>query len=213
MGHGSAAMTYIYHITHIDNLPMIVSTQGLVSDARKQNLPSQPANIAYADIKDRRVRKLIPCGPQGCVADYVPFYFAPRSPMLYTISRGNIPGRVERDIIYLVSCVERVSESGLGYVFTDGHPIMAITTFYDDLADLGKVDWNLMKSGYWFDVESDPDRKRRRQAEFLVRDFVPWSLIEGIAVRSGEMVQRVESCICGIVERPAVGVKRDWYYD
>ena len=44
-------MRYIYHITHIENLPQILQTGGLVCDARKEALATVPASIAYDDIK------------------------------------------------------------------------------------------------------------------------------------------------------------------
>ena len=52
---------------------------------------------------------------------------------------------------------------------------MRFTDFFDDLKDLDKIDWDLMQSRYWNDTNDDPDRKRRRQAEFLVHEFFPWS--------------------------------------
>jgi ssDNA thymidine ADP-ribosyltransferase, DarT len=33
----------------------------------------------------------VPLAPYGCVADYVPCYFAPRSPMLYKLHKGGVP--------------------------------------------------------------------------------------------------------------------------
>jgi hypothetical protein len=46
-----------------------------------------------------------------------------------------------------------------------------LTDFYDDLNDLKEVDWNVMTLRIWKDTNDDPDRKRRRQAEFLVYHF------------------------------------------
>lgn len=205
-------MTYIYHITHIENLPGIISTNGLLCDARKEELPCVPINIAYENLKEKRARKPVPCGPQVHVADYVPFYFAPRSPMMYTISKGNIPGRRESDIVYLVSSVEWVNERGLEYAFCDGHPIIQITSFYDRLDDLDKIDWEVMRAAYWHDTTDDPDRSRRRQAEFLVHDFFPWDLVIGIAVRNKDIRGRVDECINGFEGQPKVAIKREWYY-
>jgi len=205
-------MTNIYHITHIENLPGIISAEGLLCDARKRELASTPTGIAYESLKEKRARKSVPCGPQGYVADYVPFYFAPRSPMLYTISKGNIPGRKEADIIYLVSSVESVSERKLGCVFCDGHPIIAITSFFDELNDLGKIDWELMEAIYWYDSVDDPDRSRRRQAEFLVHDFFPWELVIGIAVKNEGVRSRVNELLSGWGKQPEVVIKRGWYY-
>ena len=59
---------------------------------------------------------------------------------------------------------------------------MEYTDFFDDFKDLDKIDWNLMKAKYWNAIPEDPDRSRRRQAEFLVRDFFPWQLVHQIAV-------------------------------
>lgn len=49
-----------------------------------------------------------------------------------------------------------------------------------------------MKSRYWFDTEDDPDRKRRRQAEFLVYKIVPVKVFSGFAVKSKKMKNKVE---------------------
>ena len=132
--------------------------------------------------------------------------------MLFTISRGNIPGRKQADIVYLVSAIEWVSERNLGYVFTDGHPIMLITSFFDNTDDLDKIDWNLMGATYWHDIATDLDRKRRRQAEFLVHDFFPLDLVGGIAVYDEDMEERVTDSINTLVAKPTIAVKRGWYY-
>lgn len=41
-----------------------------------------------------------------------------------------------------------------------------------------------MGERYWNDTPEDGDRKRRRQAEFLVYTSLPWRLIEEIGVIS-----------------------------
>ncbi|UTW68357.1 DUF4433 domain-containing protein [Anaerobacillus sp. HL2] len=45
------------------------------------------------------------------------------------------------------------------------------------------MDWDVMESKYWFDTDDDPDRKRRRQAEFLVLRHFPLELVLGIGVK------------------------------
>jgi hypothetical protein len=79
-------MPYIYHITHIENLPSILEHRGLWCDgeAAKQDLCE--VSIAYDHLKQRRLHHPVPVGPGGVLADYVPFYFAPRSPMLHGFS-------------------------------------------------------------------------------------------------------------------------------
>ena len=59
-----------------------------------------------------------------------------------------------------------IAAAKAGFVFTDGHAIMQLSKFYDDLGYLTEIDWDIMEEKYWRDTIEDPDRKRRRQAEF-----------------------------------------------
>lgn len=83
-------MPSIYHITHISNLPGILARGGLICDRTAQDL--KLVNIGHNNIKERRLRKPVPVGPGGTVGDYVPFYFAPLSPMLYAIFKNKVAG-------------------------------------------------------------------------------------------------------------------------
>lgn len=165
----------IYHITHIDNLESILSEGGLLAYNIMLETQTNYTNIAYQNIQDRRATNDVPCGGGGVLHDYVPFYFAPRSPMPYTISRGNVENYTQGQaaVIHLVSSIENIEAEDLCFVFTDGHAVMTFTDFFDDLNYLGAIDWDVMESRYWNDTNEDNDRKRRRQAEFLVRYFFP----------------------------------------
>ncbi len=72
----------IYHITPIDNLESIISEGGLLAYNVMLDTGINYTNIAYENIQYRRARIRVPCGAGGVMHDYVPFYFAPRSPML-----------------------------------------------------------------------------------------------------------------------------------
>jgi len=171
-------------------------------------------SIAYENIQDRRARTMVVCGPGGVLHDYVPFYFAPRSPMLYTINHGNVPNCPDGQgrVLHLVAGAQAVQTSGAGFVFTNGHAIIAMSDQFDDLAALAEVDWEVMKSTYWHDTAEEPDRKRRRQAEFLVHDFVPYALIEEIAVCTQQVADEVRAIVRNNPHQPEVAVHRDWYY-
>ena len=84
--------------------------------------------------------------------------------------------------------------------------------FFEDLGRLDRVDWAVMKSRYWYDTATDPDRKRRRQAEFLVHEFCPWALIQEVGVFNSTVQSDVERILEGGAHRPPVHVHRDWYY-
>lgn len=207
-------MTPIYHITHIDNLAGIVQHGGLWCDSEMVARGRSPVGIAYSEIKARRARTIVPVEPGGVLADYVPFYFCNRSPMLYAIKSGAVQNYNggQKEIVYLVSSVERVQDAGPGWCFTDGHAVEAVTGFYAALRDLDNVDWDVIESWSWGNREDDNDRKRRKQAEFLVRRFFPWELIDTIAVIGASMCDRVKSVIATAAYHPLVKVEEKWYY-
>ncbi len=171
-------------------------------------------NIAYQNIQDRRATTRVPCGARGNLHDYIPFYFAPRSPMLYVIHRGMVNDypHGQKSIIHLVSKTQSIQQVSCEFVFTDGHGTMRITQFFDELNDLDKVDWDVMKTKFWNNIDKDMDRSRRRQAEFLVHQFLPWDLITHIGVINDEMKIRVEQILQASTDRPTVVIHPDWYY-
>jgi len=203
-------VTYIYHITHLKNLQRIIAEGGLHCDRSAQKVKT--VDIGHRHIKERRLNRAVPVGPGGTVGDYVPFYFATRSPMLFAISHGAVEGYTEgqKPVVYLRSTVQAVADAGLRWVFTEGHADLSFTDFFDELKDLDKVDWDLMRAKYWNDTDEDPDRKRRRQAEFLVHKFFPWELVSYIGVYDRSIAEAVAEIIKG--GSPEVEVQRGWYY-
>jgi len=209
-------VTDIYHITHVTNLRSILQHGGLLCDRSCNAGNVQAQQIGYAHIKQRRMARVVPLPPQGTLGDYVPFYFAPRSPMLYTIERRNTPGYQEGQgrVVHLVSSVETVqnAQPPLRWLFTDGHADMEYSDFFSSTVDLNKVDWPLMPARFWNDTAADGDRKRRRQAEFLVHEFFPWTLVESIGVISAAVAQEAHTLLVGAAHRPELRVESGWYY-
>ena len=140
--------TSIYHITHINNLTSILNLGGLIANSRLRQERINYLDIAHESIQDRRARTRVPCGAGGVLHDYVPFYFARRSPMLFTIHKGNVEGynQGQESVIYLVSTAEAIEAMALAFAFTDGHGIIGYTQFSDDLEDLDMVDWDIMEA-------------------------------------------------------------------
>jgi len=205
--------TPIIHMTHIGNLDEILAKGALSSTARLQAADARYNNIAYSSIQAQRAARQVPCGPGGCLHDYVPFYFTTRSPMLYTIHRGNVPCEGGQGaLVHLVSTAQKVAEAGLGFAFTDGHGIMTYSSFFDDLGRLGEVDWDVVGSRQWADTLEDGDRKRRKQAEFLVRDAFPVTLLSGLAVQSAARKAEGEALLERRGVRMKVVEKSAWYY-
>jgi hypothetical protein len=207
-------MTEIYHITHIRNLPNILGDGGLWCDHVVSERNLAHVSIAHQHIKDRRSAKQVPCSAGGVLADYVPFYFAPRSPMLYTINRGNVKGYTDGQspILHLVSSIETVQKANLPFAFTDGHAPMDISRFFDDLKYLDQIDWKIMKAIYWADTIEDGDRSRRRQAEFLVHQFFPLNLVDEIGVVNKAVAKQVSIFLKAENRKPVLKIEPTWYY-
>jgi len=82
----------IYHITHGLNLAPIVNKGCLLSDAEMAARGVPCSSIGISEIKRRRLEELaVSCHPGTKVGEFVPFYFCPRSVMLFILHRGNHP--------------------------------------------------------------------------------------------------------------------------
>jgi hypothetical protein len=134
--------------------------------------------------------------------------------MLYVLNQGNVEGfdGNQNEIVYLVTRTDKIDESGKLYVFTDGHAIMSLTEFYKDLADLDNIDWGIMEGSYWHDTDEFPDRKRKRQAEFLVHQHVEIDLLLGLGVKSIHMKNVVTEMLGKYKIDKKVLVKPSFYF-
>jgi hypothetical protein len=213
---GPPKPTLLYRLLHVDNLPTLLTRGALHAPNSTPNDGLPYRTIHNLNVQAGRHDKPIACGPGGTCHDYVPFYFGPLSVMLLNLKTGRVQGYNEGQapLIYLVTSVQRVQEAGFLFVFSDGHGLAAYTDWYDDLADLDKVDWSLVGERYWADKPDDNDRQRRKQAEFLVWQSLDWALIERIAVLNEELKAKVEGILGRFpgAHHPRVVVKSDWYY-
>jgi hypothetical protein len=206
----------LFRIVHVDTLPTLLKRGGLHAPNYTPDDGLPYHTIHNANVQASRSNRNIPCGPRGTIHDYVPFYFGPLSVMLLNLHTGRVEGYNEGQapIIYLVTSIARVGATGRPWVFSDGHGLAALTSWYDDLGMLGEVDWDLVGQRYWADSPQDNDRKRRKQAEFLVWEHLPWTAIGAIAVLNVAAKAKVEAALAA---DPAgagvkVAVKPEWYY-
>ena len=134
--------------------------------------------------------------------------------MLYAIHHAYIEGYSgnQQSIITLRSSIKEVEEAQLDFCFSDGHPLIDYSQFYDDIKLLASVDWSFMAETYWADTEADSDRKRRRQAEFLVNSFFPWTLVNAVGVANEGMLQIVTEKLSHCEHKPKLARVAAWYY-
>jgi len=200
------------HFTHVANLPSIIRAGGLRADVTLRAEGTDVHECADRNIKERRRAKRVRVRPYGVVGDYVPFYYAPRSPMLHKIHRGSVEGYNEGQdpLVYIVTTIETVDQAGCRWVGSDGNCAASVTRVFDDRQQLeGAVDWQIMNEVIWKNTVDDGDRMRRRMAEFLVHRELPWSCVKAIVVKDDTRRAQVTACVPTATR---VEVKRGWYY-
>lgn len=202
---------WLYHFTHVDNLPSI-TTDGLVADGCD---PPMVVECADRGIKQRRRRLRVPIGTGGVVADYVPFYFAPRSPMLYRINCGGVHsyGHSQYQLIYLVTRASRIKALDLAWAATDRNAAVQPSRFINEIDQLHThIDWNVMEAKNWANTSDDGSRMQRRMAEFLVHRRVPWDAVTHIATCSDTVETQVRPLIASRPHAPGMVVRPGWYF-
>jgi len=205
----------IYHIAHVDRLASIVVADCIWCDAEVVRRAPPGTTIGMNSIKTRRLNDLrLNSHPELHVGDFVPFYFCPRSVMLYLIYQGNHPElgyrggqgpilHFEADLHATVSWAQAQARR---WAFTLSNAGSFFFEDRNDLARLNEIDWNAVQARDWRRC------KEGKQAEFLVEQSFPWHLVERIGVSSRLIYQQVANALPQGGHRPAVEICADWYY-
>lgn len=205
----------IYHIVHVDRLLSIVEDGWLWSDAETLGRSPPGTTIGMNQIKQRRLNELtLPSYPHLHVGDCAPFYFCPRSIMLYVIYRANHPElsyrggqdpilHLEADLRQTVTWAE---EHDQRWAFTLSN---AGARYFEDrcnLAQLGEIDWNAVQATDWQQCQEG------KQAEFLIERQFPWELVSRIGVLTQQVYGQVSTALQTAAHRPPIEIRPDWYY-
>jgi len=207
----------IYHITHVDNLVDIIRHGNIYSDARRIADGLDCEIIGMSEIKKRRLEEIeVTCHAGTKVGEYVPFYFCPRSIMLYILYMGNHPDlnytggqqpivHLQADLHATVSWAER---HNVRWAFSDRNAGAYFADFLNSLDDLDKVNWEAVAASDFRDMQV----KEGKQAEFLVYDAFPWTLVEKIGVVNAAIHARVQQILSNTSYKPSLSVEPSWYY-
>lgn len=207
------AQPKIYHICHVDRLPSIIASASLLSDAVLLNQALPGTVIGMNHIKQRRLQLELDSHPGLHVGECVPFYFCPRSVMLFLISRGH------QDLAYnggqgpivhleadLHATVQWANVQARRWAFTLSN---AGSNYFEDRADLAQlneIDWDAVAARIWHPC------KEPKQAEFLLEQSFPWHLVERIGVQSRQIYTQVANALPAQGHRPTVELRPEWYY-
>ena len=210
----------IYHIVHVDRLKSIIDLNGLASDAVMRGRQCIGTSIGMAEIKERRLRELkLSTRPSLYVGQCVPFYFCPRSVMLFLIYKQNLALAYQggqEPIIHLeadlYSTIDWAKQRGRRWAFTTSN---AGAYHFEDFAhtdQLKNVDWEAVQANQWWNTSEHPNRKELKQAEFLIEKSLPWQLVTRIGVYSPRISNEVRKALRPATHRPSVAIKPEWYY-
>jgi len=162
----------------------------------------------------RRVTELqLASHPGLFVGQCVPFYFCPRSVMLFLIHKQNAElaykggqGPIVHLEADLHATVAWANSQGLRWAFTLSN---AGARYFEDRADLshlGEIDWEAVGARNW------APHKEGKQAEFLLESGIPWQLVERIGVLSTPVANQVAHALPPAGHRPPVQLMPAWYY-
>ena len=204
----------LFHLTHMSNLAPI-ARDGVRCDTEVTDTERVFTEVGNQVIKSRRRVQRVPVPPGGVVADYVPFYFAARSPMLYAIHMGNVATYTggQDELVYIVASVDVAVDHRLAAVFTDRNATLEVARYGTDPALIDKyVDWELMEAQWWHNTPQEPDRMERRMAELLAHRHVPWSAIIGVAARTEERSRQAAAELATVGATTVVRSRPGWYF-
>ena len=216
----------LFHITAIDNLTAICQHGALISKNAGAIQGINYQNIAHSSAQNARAGKPVPNPPGGSIHDYIPFYFAPRSPMLSAIHNGNVMGcsLKQDDILHLETTVERVTANNAEFVFYDRNATKSYSVAFTDLSKLAtEIAWDLITEvpqldgfcKYFHDrhtPEKYIDRMECRQAEFLLKNAVHLSVMTCIGVINESKAEIVRKILTETGINLPVAVKTNWYF-
>jgi hypothetical protein len=205
----------IYHIVHADRLPSIIADGWLWCDAEIVRRSPPGTTVGMNGIKQRRLNELtLNSHPDLHVGDCVPFYFCPRSIMLYLIHQANHPELVYRGgqgpIVHLEADLRKTvawaEARGRRWAFTLSNAGAYYFEDRCDLAHLGEIDWDAVQAEAWQQC------KEGKQAEFLIEQQFPWELVSHIGVRSQQVYSQVTTALQAATHKPRIVIKPEWYY-
>ena len=108
--------------------------------------------------------------------------------------------------------VKHILASGRPWVYSDGNCAHLLTEYHEDLSALATtIDWPVMNAHMWKDTAEEPDRMRRRMAEFLVHDHLPLAALIGVATGDEATCHAAQNILGTNFQQPVV-VMSDWYY-
>ncbi len=204
----------IYYILHHDKLSSVIENGFLYSDEIITANDASGTNIGMLNIKKRRIEECeLSSHPGLFVGQCVPFYFCPRSVMLFVINKKNYKLKYkggQSPIVHLVADLKNTiawaKRNNKRWTFTSSNAGSYYFEDFCDLSQLNKINWDAVNAISWRSCREE------KQAEFLIENCFPWKLVEQIGVISTEYNRVVNKKLATATHKPKISVHSNWYY-
>lgn len=164
----------LFYITHIDNIESILK-HGILSHNLANEMNLEKVDISNQAVNARRNRFETTLGAN--IHDFAPLYFNHKNPMLYTLCKN----KDRNDLVLLrinphILLADNVS-------FSDGNAATRTTSFFKNIVDFNKINWQLIKQGSWYNYQFGIEEGRRIMcSEALVKNKIETYFINDIYV-------------------------------
>lgn len=136
--------------------------------------------------------------------------------MLYILHKGNHPElpyrEGQRPIVHLQADLHDVvrwaDQQGVRWAFSNTNAGARYAAFHASLDQLSELNWAAVEATDF----RDRAIKEGKQAEFLVFESFPWSLVERIGVASDTVLPVVEQVLGRVNHRPPARIEPGWYF-
>lgn len=194
----------IYHLTHVSNLPGILTERAIVSGA------SARLDLSPAELRDERAELSIPGTAEAHLTDYVPFFLSPEAGLWQSLRSGREHPRLSVaarraepfDFVFLVSTVRHIVSADPGFVLADGTVEGAATRFATTREDAERMLYRL---------RAEADNERLLNAELLVSGRLPLESVTLIGVANDKVRASVRGMLAGSEFTPKISVYPPWF--
>lgn len=174
----------LWHITHKDNISQILK-HGILNHYDAHQLKTNCVDISDPDAQ--RWREHIDPHYKRRIHAYAPLYIKPQNPMLY------VRRDLQSDLCLLEVSLSVMFENE--YLITDGNAASRATKFFNSVAKLDCLPWDVLNGKFWPDHE---DGKRKMCAEVLIHPAVAPSYVEAIHCYSIDTKKSVATFDCPV---------------
>ena len=136
--------------------------------------------------------------------------------MLYILWRSNHPDLEYKEgqdpIVHLqadlMETIRWAENRHARWAFSDRNAGTYLAQFFNRMDDLDKINWSAVEAMDFRNMMI----KEGKQAEFLLFDSFPWTLVERIGVHDTARKENVDEAIRNAAHKPLVSVMPEWYY-